>query len=216
MWRKRLADLGWFMKCLNEFIYRLANKEDNCKGHFWENRYKSQALVDEVALLSCMSYVDLNPIRAGLADSLETSNYTSIKERLIQYRETRHREVENNIDNLNDLAPDSTELLPLKSGRTPLTTESKKEIPFSFLDYVQLLEWTGRIRREGKKGAIPNHIPPILLTLGVNTSEWHQHINYFGTRYFHIVGSSDKLEKLARRQGYEWFKGLRSGSLVYS
>ena len=40
-WRKRLHDISWFMKSLNENIARRANKEDDCTGHFWEARYKS-------------------------------------------------------------------------------------------------------------------------------------------------------------------------------
>ena len=62
------------MKVLNENIAKQANKEDKCTGHFWESRYKSQALLDEQAVLSCMTYVDLNPIRAAMAPTPEQSD----------------------------------------------------------------------------------------------------------------------------------------------
>ena len=96
--RKRLMSISWFMKLLNQDIAFRANSEDNCKGHFFESRFKSQALLDERALLTCMAYVDLNPIRAAMARTPETSDYTSIQER-IQNKKT-------------DLMPFGTETIP--------------------------------------------------------------------------------------------------------
>jgi len=73
------------MKVLNENVAKRANQEDECTGHFWESRFKSQALLDE-AVLSCMTYIDLNPIRAGMAKNPETSKHTSIQMRIKRWK----------------------------------------------------------------------------------------------------------------------------------
>jgi hypothetical protein len=89
--RRRLSNVSWFMKCLSEPIAKRGNREEKTTGHFWEARYKAQPLLDETAITACLAYVDLNPIRAGLAVSPETSEFTSVKERISDRQEVATR-----------------------------------------------------------------------------------------------------------------------------
>jgi hypothetical protein len=80
--RRRLSDISWWMRCTTEHIARRANREDRCTGHFWEGRYKCQLLLDEASLLACAAYVDLNPVRAAMAETPEESTFTGVKDRI--------------------------------------------------------------------------------------------------------------------------------------
>jgi len=80
--RSRLSDISWWMRALAEPIARRSNIEDKCTGRFWEGRFKCQKLAAETAILACSAYVDLNPVRAGVADAPEKSQYTSVYERV--------------------------------------------------------------------------------------------------------------------------------------
>jgi len=191
IYRKRLGDLSWFMKCLNEPIARKANKEDQCTGHFWEARFKSQALRSEKALLSCMAYVDLNPIRATIANTPEESDYTSIQERIAPRFD------------LASAIQEQTEPQSLMHFNLPLkalapfketdTNENHPGIPFAFKDYLQLVDYTGRMIRDNKRGFIPGHLPPILERNQFDLKQWIESSTQFEQHFYQRLGK----EKLA-------------------
>ncbi|MEE4278783.1 MAG: transposase, partial [Halieaceae bacterium] len=137
VYRDRLASLSWFMKCLNEPIARRANREDECTGHFWESRYKSQPLIDEAALLACLAYVDLNPVRAKIASTPEASKHTSIKERVAPAFDPGVA-ARTQIDE-GALQSFSTPLKPLLPFRDEMSDRGEGHLPFAFKDYLKLL-----------------------------------------------------------------------------
>jgi hypothetical protein len=180
-WRERLADLSWFMKCLNQPIAKLANQEDECTGHFWESRFKSQALLTEEAILTCMTYVDLNPIRASLATTPETSDYTSIQER-IQPRFCLADAVKTNRE-LGGSERLSVPLKPLLPFDGNVTQTHQGGISFHYREYLELVDWTGRAARDDKRGAIPCSTPPILERLNIKATNWLNNSQHFEQRF---------------------------------
>ncbi len=192
-WRGRLADISWFMRCLNEFIARKANKEDRCKGRFWEGRFKSQALLDEDALLTCMAYVDLNPVRAKMAASIETSEYTSAYERV-------HGIAHQN----EDTSKYHFIKKPLFAFSADKHTNHEQGIPFSLLDYIELVDWSGRILRDGKRGVISSTHPKLLARLGLEVDSWLSLTRNFAKEYQGAVGSLEELALFAKHTGKRW------------
>ena len=171
VWRNKLASISWFMRCLNQPIARQANLEDKCTGKFWESRFTSQALKTEEALLTCMAYVDLNPVRAGMASCPETSDYTSIQER-IQPTFQLDQAIESQ-QSCGDLLDFKNSLKPLLHFEGGSEKQSQLGILFAYPDYLQLVDWTGRIVRNDKRGHIDGKLPPILARLQIDPGQWH-------------------------------------------
>lgn len=188
-WRSRLCDVSWFMRILNEHVAREANKEDGVTGRFWEGRFKSQALLDEQALITCMAYVDLNPVRAAISDTPEASDYTSIQERI-------QRAIQNTPSDL------------LSFQNKAKKSDKYKAIPFELNEYIALVDWSGRAILQNKRGSIPLSTPPILLRLGVDRNDWINHIHYFERQFPTAAGNIDKLKQLAEQTSRRWIKGM--------
>lgn len=173
--RQRLSSLSWFMRCLNEPIARNANKEDGCTGHFWEARFKSQAIRNEADLMACMAYVDLNPVRACMAESPETSEFTSFKER-VESSFDSERAIANQV-NLGQLLHNDIGCKPLLPFSSIQQTAHSIELgvdflPFARSEYFQLVDWTGRMARDDKRGQIHSSIAPILERLQTPPDDW--------------------------------------------
>jgi len=198
-YRKRLHDISWFMKVLNENISKRANHEDECSGHFWESRFKCQALLDEKAILSCMTYVDLNPIRAGMATTPETSDYTSIKLRIEKWKQvTKKSSKEEDSLDAGSKQSQPHNLHPFVGNyREPMP----KGIPFHLVDYLELVDWTGRAVLHNKKGFISQDIPKIIQRLNMTPEHWIEVSTHFESRFKGLVGASSALKNLHGKFG---------------
>ncbi|MEL4423433.1 alpha-amylase family glycosyl hydrolase [Shewanella algae] len=199
-WQERLGSISWFMRCLNEDIARKANREDGCKGVFLEGRFKSQALLDEQALLACMMYVDLNPIRAGIADSLQTSDYTSIQERIEEHAEPTTA---------------NASLKPLLQFDGAATAAEQIGIPFHFADYLELIDWTGRAVREDKRGFIACSRPKLLLELGISDDAWITSAKEFRRQYSGMSGRWDVMCAMKAKYGGKWCRGKQQSQAIH-
>jgi REP element-mobilizing transposase RayT len=181
-YRSRLCDISWFMRCLNEPIARLANQEDECTGRFWEGRFKSQALLDEAALITCMAYVDLNPVRAKQANSLEQSDHTSIQLRIKAAL----------------IGEQPKSLMPFLGGEQIFQSIG---IAFSVKDYLKLIDDTGRIIRHNKQGSISEHSAKLLNKLNISRENWLKLTTEFGQLFHGPVGTLEELTCYCRHLG---------------
>jgi len=207
-WRERLHDLSWYMRALNEHLARKANAEDQCTGRFWEGRFKSQALLDEAGLLTCMAYVDLNPIRAGIAKTPETSEFTSVYERIQAWQSASTK------NTIGEASTQNTTPAFLAAFHQT-KDDSEISIPFTLTDYLELLDWTGRAIREDKRGFIPNDVPPILQRLNADSQRWLKHMRPQGNRFGRAIGRLDGMRRHAQTVGRRWVRGLTLSARLF-
>lgn len=214
--RKRLCDLGWFMKFLKEPIARRANREDGCSGTFWEGRFRSIAILDEVSLLATMAYIDLNPVAAGLAATPEASPHTSIKARI------DHCVADGTLDMVQEgnryTLPENVEqgswLLPIEQKHG---ADSRGMLPgLSLTGYLEVLDWSSRALRPGK-AHVAKEAPPILERLKIGECAWLATLQrLFGpvkTSGSHF-GTTSSLTDAASAKGRKFLKNITGRNLA--
>jgi hypothetical protein len=142
-----------------------------------------------------MAYVDLNPIRAGMAKSLQTSDFTAVQARI---NET-----------LGKNAP-----LPLLPFEDQLIG-TREPLPCYLVHYLELVDWTGRAVRDDKRGSIPDNLEPILDSLGFDEESWLAGFKLFGQPLFQAVGPVDQMKQAARANHRSWYRGTSACQIVY-
>ncbi|TVR12930.1 MAG: hypothetical protein EA401_07995 [Planctomycetota bacterium] len=232
-WRERLGSVSWFMKSLKEPLSRMANAEDNCRGAFWEGRFTSVPLLDEAALITCMAYVDLNPIRAKAAESLQGSAFTSIAARI---RDVQEISQDQDLPAKSHLDEDVLALRPFKELSTPSADEFKEStgvasLPFtsdaswllpieeatamhesargwSLSQYLTLVDATGRCVRGDKHGVIDSRLPDIVRQLSpeFDPETWLETVATHGGLRGTALGHWKAVAEEAARRGLQWIQ----------
>ena len=241
--RLRLSDVSWWMRFTAQKIAQQANKEDHCTGRFWEGRYRAQLLLDEPSILACAIYVDLNPIRAAIAQSLVESEFTGAKARIddlkdsmIEYSTAQQVEPDevysagNRSCKRKMYKPKRTRRWERSQGRTssgwlsPIEVSESSDpigpdpsrcgrraslkgfLTMSVVRYLELLDWTGRQVRTGKRGSIPETVAPILQQLGVEADDWIELAFQFGSLFKRAAGTSVALSAESNQRGLNWMQ----------
>jgi REP element-mobilizing transposase RayT len=232
-YRARLCDLSWFMRVLNETIARQANAEDKVTGRFWEGRFKSQALLDEQAILTAMAYVDLNPIRAKMAETPEQSEHTSVAERMAALKPAQRPEkgatasIQIQPEKSPRPASSITPMLPLHKethlAALPLqplmpfdsTGRLRAAIPFAFEDYLELVETTGRCLHPDKRGLITGRVPKLLQRLEIDPERFIDCATNLMKQFGNAVGAPAHLIELSAQRQVKYLRGIHAARQAF-
>lgn len=137
-----------------------------------------------------MSYVDLNPIRAGIAETPEASDYTSIQQTIHDYARLQTKRARTKTADAKRVP-----LVPLVKSKSDTHPHA---LGFTTKDYLELVDWTGRAARDDKKRFISNELPPLLKRLQLHPQHYLDLIKG-QQRKLTRLSAVDHVEKLYER-----------------
>lgn len=229
--RLKLSSVSSFMQLLCLYISRRVNREDSGKGHTFEGRFKCREVLDDASMLASMIYVELNQIRAGEAATPEGSGHTSAHDRIA----ARRQQLERSGLKLEDVqivaaqveSPDgwmsqleleerSEAWRPISPSASGRRASDRGLLPVGLDEYLTLLDWSGRQLKEGKRGAIPAHLAPILARLKVNGSSWMKLVTQLDTLFTNVIGRAESIAERAAKSGRQWYRGQRACREVFA
>jgi hypothetical protein len=205
------------MKCLKEPLARLANRQDKTRGAFFEERFKSIAILDEESLLATCAYIDLNAVAAGIVQVPEEGPHTSISTR-VEHVNAQSRTADLAAATLGSVAgsnasaglEDSNWLCPIEDRRRLDSPREGMLEGFSLGSYLLLVDYTGRLFRDGK-AAISAELAGILERLNTSAESWWSRIEKLSKgrllgRFF--AASRERLRHVARGLGVHHLANL--------
>jgi putative transposase len=196
--RERLGSASWLLRLVKQEMALLANRQEGCSGHFWESRYHCVALLDVPAVIACMIYVDLNPVRAGAVTVPELASWCSARHRAAQA--------------LGSQADASVGDAALGALLTPISTCAPvcpetgafQTCELDARSYLTALDVSGRQIAAGKRGSIPVELDGILDRLGFAAERWIDAMARGGAMLGTALGAPDARQAFAARSGTTW------------
>ncbi len=199
-------------------------------GRFWQGRFGSISLLDSCAVLAGLTYVDLNPIRAGAAETPEASDFTSAQDRIIarqarkklsrlqpQTQPTSKKRLQalKQAEMIEDVKRDLKRDDWLSSFGKAVDGEHKPFLNMELDEYLELLDWTGRQVKEGKRGKIPPHLAHILERLDIETERWVHTVLHFGNLFYRVAGTVQSILQATQRAGQQWLRGKPAAKEIF-
>jgi hypothetical protein len=152
--------------------------------------------------------VDLNPVRAGIAETPERSDYTSIQQRIRGVTDDNHATTgQDKPESLSAVIP----RLMGFAGRL----DRDDGLPCELQDYLELVAWSGQAIHPNKRGKIADDQLKILQRLQIEPAELLRYLGHKDDRFHHVIGSKASIRDAAERLGKRFLQGIAAADRLF-